>query len=526
MNDIAVKLRRNQTLIITLVVLFVLYIMAAQGMSTKDWVITTLRGLSSGAVIFLVAAGFSIVLGLMDVFNMAQGTVYMIGAYAGWSVYVRPDTLIDLLTPLALLVVGFLLNPLWNNLLDRLNLSHRAVQVWPWVGLILAGLILLFALPHVPIAVWDWKDYQDSPIVWTQNFTRGIRTSLLEPARFGDISPFIVMGGILLGSVLAAASLVGLQRRNRAASAPRRLPWSTFVPALVLAGIGIGAYLFNDSWTRFLLDLNSTLLFLIAIAVATLTGAALGGLMEIAFIRPLYARPLYQILMTLGLSAIGIDMVREIWGRNPFMLPRPSIFNGSGEGCPATSLGGWLEHHCSTLSVTIGGKAARIRVYNEIFLILVGVVMLVVIWVLIQRTRLGMIIRAGVQDSEMVEALGINVRRVFTLVFALGVGTAALGGVLSGPMTGLSDQMGGNLLLVILVTLAIGGLTSYPGAFVGAAIVGLVQQFIIKYGQLGIKLPFMDEPFKPSPPLVPASTVLLMVIILLIMPQGLLGRKE
>jgi branched-chain amino acid transport system permease protein len=86
--------------------------------------------------------------------------------------------------------------------------------------------------------------------------------------------------------------------------------------------------------------------------------------------------------------------------------------------------------------------------------------------------------------------------------------------------------MGANVLLTALIALAIGGLTSYPGAAVGSVIVGLLQQFIIKYGQIGIQLPFMAKPFKPSPPLVPASTVLLMVIILLLMPQGLFGRKE
>ncbi len=69
-------------------------------------------------------------------------------------------------------------------------------------------------------------------------------------------------------------------------------------------------------------------------------------------------------------------------------------------------------------------------------------------------------------------------------------------------------------------------MTSYPGAALGAVIVGLVQQFVIKYGQIGIKLPFLEEPFKPTPPLVPASVVLLMIIILVVMPQGLLGRKE
>ena len=138
----------------------------------------------------------------------------------------------------------------------------------------------------------------------------------------------------------------------------------------------------------------------------------------------------------------------------------------------------------------------------------------------------GMIIRAGVQDDEMVEALGINVRQVFTLVFSLGVGLAALGGVLAAPSFGLSDAMGASLLLAALIALAIGGLTSYPGAAAGSVLVGLMRQFITKYGQIGISLPFLEEPFKPTPPLVPASAVILMVIILLVMPQGLFGRKE
>jgi branched-chain amino acid transport system permease protein len=151
---------------------------------------------------------------------------------------------------------------------------------------------------------------------------------------------------------------------------------------------------------------------------------------------------------------------------------------------------------------------------------------LVSVWLLLQRSRLGMVIRAGVQDREMVEALGINVRRIFTLVFALGVGLAALGGALAAPSMGLSNVMGESLLLNALIALAIGGLTSYPGAALGSLLVGLLQQFIIKYGSIGIAIPFTDIIFKPTPPLVPASTVLLMVIILLILPNGLLGRKE
>jgi branched-chain amino acid transport system permease protein len=156
----------------------------------------------------------------------------------------------------------------------------------------------------------------------------------------------------------------------------------------------------------------------------------------------------------------------------------------------------------------------------------VGLVVLISIWIVLKRSRLGMIIRAGVQDRQMVEALGINVRRVFTQVFALGVGLAALGGVLAAPSIGLSNTMGESFLLNALIALAIGGLTSYPGAALGSVLVGLLQQFMIKYGQIGIPIPFTEILFKPTPPIVPASTVLLMVIVLLIMPNGLLGKKE
>jgi branched-chain amino acid transport system permease protein len=244
--------------------------------------------------------------------------------------------------------------------------------------------------------------------------------------------------------------------------------------------------------------------------------------METTLIRPLYIRPIYQLMLTLGLSAIGIEMVRAIWGRPEFTMPRPELFAGTGEGCPATSLADWWQHHCSTMLLLDG----RIRVFNEIFIPIIGVVVLVAVWLLLKRSRLGMVIRAGVQDREMVEALGINVRRVFTQVFALGVGLAALGGVLAAPSIGLSNLMGESFLLNALIALAIGGLTSYPGAAVGSLLVGLIQQFIIKYGQIGIPIPFTDVIFKPTPPIVPASTILLMVIVLLILPNGLLGKKE
>jgi branched-chain amino acid transport system permease protein len=291
--------------------------------------------------------------------------------------------------------------------------------------------------------------------------------------------------------------------------------------AVLLFG-AVAVYLANDGLTAWLYRLDTTWMFLLAVVFGLLMGAVLGGVMEVTLIRPLHTRPIYYLMITLGLGVVGIELVQAIWGRTEFTAPKPALFRGSGAGCPATDLASWLQNHCSTISV-LGG---RVRVYNEVFIILIGLVVLVAVTLLLQRTRLGMVIRAGVQDSQMVEALGINVRRVFTLVFALGVALAALGGVIAGPSMGLSPAMGESLLLLSLIAMAIGGLTSFPGAAAGSLLVGLLQQFIIKYGQVGIKLPFLAEPFKPTPPLVPASTVLLMVIILLVLPQGLLGRKE
>jgi branched-chain amino acid transport system permease protein len=115
---------------------------------------------------------------------------------------------------------------------------------------------------------------------------------------------------------------------------------------------------------------------------------------------------------------------------------------------------------------------------------------------------------------------------VFTLVFALGSGLAAFGGVLAAPSIGLNTGMGALFLLSAIVALAIGGLTSFPGAAAGALLIGLLQQIIIRFGQTGIHIPFVAEPFKPSPTLVPAASIILMIVILLILPSGLFGRRE
>ena len=526
--------RKNIVLLITLVIIAVLFMLAASGMDTQDFLITLLRGLSVGSVTFLVASGFSLIFGLLDVLNLAHGTFFMIGAYIGWTIYVRPDTFVDLLTPFALLVSGFALRGVYPLIASRLGLFKEKTRanavdmkrLIPWGLLLVSAMLLVWVLPRYPIAIWNAENYAQSPVTYAFMANQGTRLDV-PAASFEAISPFLALLGLLAASVLGIFGLSLFQRNNRLQSEQGRRQearnaWKAYSGFSLLVLVGVVAYIFNGGLTASLLGLNSNWLFLLSVIIAVLSGVGLGALMEATLIRPLYSRPIYQLMLTLGMSVIGIEMVRAVWGRPEFVMPKPALFNGTGEGCPATSLAGWLANHCSTIFLFEG----RVRVYNEIFLPLVGLLVLVSIWLLLQRTRLGMIIRAGVQDREMVEALGINVRRVFTMVFGLGVGLAALGGALAAPSTGLSTGMGESLFLNALIALAIGGLTNYPGAALGSVLVGLLQQFIVKYGQIGIPIPFTEVVFKPTPPLVPASTVLLMVIILLILPNGLLGKKE
>jgi len=522
MNSLAIYLRRNRTLLITAVILLLMLILAIRGMETQDWVITLLRSLSVAAVTFLVASGFSLIFGLLDVLNLAHGALFMVGAYVAWTVYIRPDTAIDLFTPLCLLAAGFTLQPLWDFLASRLAGKKLLARLWPWFGLILGGAVLLFVLRAYPITIWDPGVFSNAPGTYSVFADSGTLV-IPEPVGFEDNSPAVVMAGILFGGSLLAFSLAGLNTRGSSGRHKTlRLPWPYLVGFLVTLLAGVLVFVFNTQLTTAIVGLGSNWLFVISIMVALLIGILLGSFIESSLIRPLYSRPVYTLMITLGLSAVVVELVRAIWGRPEFTMPKPNIFDATGGNCPATTLSGLLQDHCSTILF----MGSRIRVYNEIFIPMVGVLVLIAIWLLIQRTRIGMIIRAGVQDREMVEALGINVRRAFTFVFALGVGLATLGGALAGPSMGISTAMGDSMILNALIALAIGGLTSYPGAAVGSLLVGLMQQFIIKYGQIGIQLPFMAEPFKPTPPLVPASTVLLMVIILLVLPNGLLGRRK
>jgi branched-chain amino acid transport system permease protein len=199
----------------------------------------------------------------------------------------------------------------------------------------------------------------------------------------------------------------------------------------------------------------------------------------------------------------------------------PSLFSTKSAACPSDNLVAWLGEHCD--SVMIAGRAFP---SYRLFIIGIGIIMIAAIILLLQRSRLGMIIRAGVQDSEMVEALGINVRRVFTLVFAIGAALAGLGGVVAAPFLGVYPGMAMEFLLQAFIVVVIGGLGSIPGAAIGALLVGLARAYGDHIVLSGIQLPGMSEAISGSPAIARASTVLIMAIVLFIKPTGIFGTKE
>ncbi len=507
-----VAAHRSKTAVAAALLFF--FVAAFAGLEREDWLVTIMQGLSVGAVTFLVASGLSLILGLMDVFNLAHGEFFMLGAYIGWTVYTRFDTFVDLLVPMSLVVAPFLLVPLWKRIAARLPQTRARAS--GWILLIVGVGILLLSIGKFPLVIWDAEDFARTPTNFSVQIDLGTLAPL-EPEPFEWPAPAAFAAVLVAGSLIALGVQALSKRRGQAADLKR----SAMAGAAGLVGLAILLVAGKEPLNDWVFGLSTTWRFFFAMGVAVAAGVVIGIVVEIALIRPLYDRPMYQLMITLGLGFILIELVREVWGKPQFTMARPAAFAGTGPDCPGEGFGGFFSG-CSTVEV-LGG---RLRVYNEGFVVLVGIIVLVAITVLLRRSRIGMIIRAGVQDPSMVEALGINARRVFTMVFALGSGLATLGGVLAAPSIGLDPGMGAVFLLGAIVALAVGGLTSFPGAAAGAVLVGLMQQVIIRYGQKGLDLPFLSEPFKPSPTVVPAAALLLMVVVLLVLPGGLFGRRD
>jgi branched-chain amino acid transport system permease protein len=254
------------------------------------------------------------------------------------------------------------------------------------------------------------------------------------------------------------------------------------------AFISLGAYVATDvvaalpnmaarnSWAASVAVLGSALL-----AAILVTGLA-GLIFEIVIIRRVYGSHLRQILITVGGLIVMQELLVSVWGANPIPVAKPAALQGS---------------------IIIAGAAIEIF---RIVAVGLGLAVYAGLWLLLSRTRLGLTVRAGVENLEMVEALGFRVKRLFVGVFVAGSALAGIGGVMWGLYQGLvTPAIGPEMMILVFIILIMGGMGSVGGAFVAAILVGLITNYT------GFLLPKLAL----------GSNILLMVAVLLWRPRGL-----
>ena len=224
--------------------------------------------------------------------------------------------------------------------------------------------------------------------------------------------------------------------------------------------------------------------FLLGAVIAVIAAAALGMAIQRLFLSRLHKQELSQALLTLGLLFIFSDIAFWIWGGNPVLLPQPALFSGT---------------------VNIFGV---LYPFYRLFLIGVGLLLALLLWYLLDNTKIGAIIRAGLDDEEMLRGIGVNVPLLFACVFALAAGLAALGGVLGGPLLGVFPGADFEVVLLAFVVVTVGGLGSIAGAFWASLLVGLIDNFgNAWFPQLSLFTIFLP-----------------MILVLAVRPTGLMGR--
>lgn len=491
-------LQSNRTILFVIILLLVLGVFGYSAMGQTSFVRTSLSGLTLGALYFMVAAGLTLVFGLMDVLNFAHGTTFMIGAYMGWQFYTNPSFLFGV----APLVIAFLAGISASTPLQayvthwKINETKRQ---WIHRGLLLLSLVVGVS------GVWgvDFLGLAETAMVAIAVANNPL-TELANqlPLALFWYRPIL----LLLSGGLLAVAMAGPGDKTRiihAESAKRG-----WIVTCVLTILTLILVLVRESGPEAVLLMNSDVRFVLSLVAGALIGAGFGAAMEASLIRPLYVRPMYQVLVTLGLAYVLKELIQVLWEPLAYQMSRPPFFSQPGK---AENLLAWFSTHNTTVDI-LGVTFPSYR----LFIILLGILMLIGLAILMKFTRFGMIIRAGVQDRNMVEALGINVRRVFTLVFALGAGLAALGGIGAAPFIPVQPNMGDAFQLQGFIVVVIGGMGSYSGAAIGALLLGMARAF---GDYLALK-------FSLSPAISEASTVIIMAIILIVKPSGLFGKKE
>lgn len=226
--------------------------------------------------------------------------------------------------------------------------------------------------------------------------------------------------------------------------------------------------------------------FWLGLLLAPIAAGGVGVAFELGLLRRLYKRDESAFLMvTFGLTLVLGDLIRQVWGVNALEVGVPDAFSG---------IVFLLDEPFPTYRLFLAGA---------------GVVMALTIWQFLERTRLGLLIRATSQNAEMVHALGVDVNLVRSGIFGIGCGLAALGGVMASPLVTASIGMAGNAIIDAFVIVIIGGMGSFLGSLLAAVLVAFVQVFGTYY----------------FPDFALAAMYLLMLTVLVVRPGGLLGKE-
>jgi len=240
------------------------------------------------------------------------------------------------------------------------------------------------------------------------------------------------------------------------------------------------------------------------VALALLGTLLVGMAVEVVALRTLYNRDhLDQVLATFGLILFFNELISMIWGR----------------GAQYASLPVWLQGHIDLFT------GSRYPVYRVTILV-VGLLVAILLWYVVTRTRLGMLVRAGASNRTMVGALGVNIKLLYTVVFGVGAALAGLAGLMAGPIYAVQPGMGELILIQVFVVIVIGGIGSVRGALVGAVIVGVVDTL----GRAFLK-PLLGSVISPpaaeaaGPALASMLIYLLMALVLAVKPAGLFTNR-
>ena len=240
------------------------------------------------------------------------------------------------------------------------------------------------------------------------------------------------------------------------------------------------------------------------VALALLGTLLVGMAVEVVALRTLYNRDhLDQVLATFGLILFFNELISMIWGR----------------GAQYASLPVWLQGHIDLFT------GSRYPVYRVTILV-VGLLVAILLWYVVTRTRLGMLVRAGASNRTMVGALGVNIKLLYTAVFGVGAALAGLAGLMAGPIYAVQPGMGELILIQVFVVIVIGGIGSVRGALVGAVIVGVVDTL----GRAFLK-PLLGSVISPpaaeaaGPALASMLIYLLMALVLAVRPAGLFPAR-